>query len=441
MSTNRRVPWSIAVALVLAVGPAAARLVDRWPLAAQSRTWTVTHLGDHGVGSLRWAIDAAAKGRAPDMIRFAPGLTGTIELEAPLHLRDAIAVLGPGADALTIDAADAGSAFVVDGVAPVLIDALRITGATDSAVVAQRADLRIERCLIERNFGLRGGAVRLRDGVLRIADSELARNIVDAERGPDDGAGGAVWLLDSDAEILRSRISANQATRLGGGIYAAMAAGQSLLIRDSLVDTNIAPTQGGGLFLLDGHTRIVNSTVSGNRSERNATFWFNAEVDVSNSTLAHNRSVQVQTPGQCPGLCASASARLRLVSSIVSDNRDVYDNPIDLVSASAASVVLQHVLVKTLEPDLVYTDLGGNRLGIDPLLLPLQHDAGAQWPTHALAVGSPAIDAGLNPWSLRADQRSVCHVRRSGAGVDIGAVETQPATTGCLSSKRGRRRD
>lgn len=431
----------LALAALAWTAPVQAGLVERWPLAAQSRSWTVTHLGDSGVGSLRWAIDAAAKDRSPDMIRFAPGLRGTLALQAPLRVQDAIAVLGPGADMLTIDAAAAGSAFVVDGVAPVLIDALRITGATDSAIAAQRADLRIERCLIEQNFGLRGAAVRMRDGALRIADSELARNIVDAERDPEDGVGGAVSLQDSDVEILRSRIGANQATRLGGGVHAVMAQGGLLLIRDSLIDANIAPTQGGGLYLLGGRTRIVNSTVSGNRSERNATLWFDAELEIGNSTLAHNRSVQVDTPGQCPGLCASSSARLSLVSSIVSDNRDVFDNPIDLVSAGPESLRLQHTLVKTLAPDLRYTDLGGNRLGIDPLLLPLQRDPGAQWPTHPLAAGSPAIDGGLNPWSLPADQRGACHARRFGADVDIGAVEAQPATTGCLSSKRSRRRD
>lgn len=430
------------LAAVLAwTGPVAAGLVERWPLAAQSRTWTVTHLGDSGAGSLRWAIDAAAKGRTPDMIRFAPGLRGTVVLQAPLQVRDAIAVLGPGAPALTLDASAAGSAFRVDGVAPVLIDALRIVGATDSAIVAQRADLRIERCLIEQNFGLRGAAVRMRDGVLRIADSELARNIVDLERDPEDGVGGAVSLQDSTAEILRSRISANQATRLGGGVHAAMAQGGGLLIRDSLVDANIAPTQGGGLYLLDGRTSIVNSTVSGNRSERNATLWFNAELEIGNSTLAHNRSVQVDTPGQCPGLCVSSSARLTLVSSIVSDNRDVFDNPIDLVSASEASLRLQHALVKTLEPELRYTDLGGNRLGVDPLLRPLQQEAGAQWPAHVPEAASPAIDAGLNPWGLASDQRGGCHRRDHGAGVDIGAAEAQPATADCLSGKRGRRRD
>lgn len=434
----------VRAAMIMAVGlplSVAAKQVDRWPLAPQSRVWTVTHLADDGPGSLRWAIDAAAKGREPDLIRFADGLQGRIALEAPLRPRDAIAVMGPGADRITIDASRAGHAFAIEGVAPVLIDAIRIVGATDSAIAAQRADLRVERCVIEQNFGFRGGAIRMRDGVLRVADSELARNIVDAELDPGDGVGGAIWLEHSDAEVLRSRIGANQASRLGGGIHAVMADGQSLLIRDSLIDANIAPTQGGGLYLLDGHTRIVNSTVSGNRSERNATFWFNAEVDVSNSTLAHNRSVQVQTPGQCPGLCASSRARLRLVSSIVSDNRDVHDNPMDLVSAGANSVVLEHTLVKFREPELVFTDLGGNRLGVDPLLLPLGPAADAAWPAHALAAGSPAIDAGSNPWSLQADQRGGCHRRQHGAGVDIGAVESQPLTAHCPSDKRGRVRD
>jgi hypothetical protein len=61
----------------------------------------------------------------------------------------------------------------------------------------------------------------------------------------------------------------------------------------------------------------------------------------------------------------------------------------------------------------------------DPLLLPLA-DNGGPTLTHALAAGSPAIDAGANADNLDYDQRGAPRV--VGAAADIGALEVQPGT-------------
>jgi hypothetical protein len=67
-----------------------------------------------------------------------------------------------------------------------------------------------------------------------------------------------------------------------------------------------------------------------------------------------------------------------------------------------------------------------------PMLLPLA-DNGGPTRTHALAAGSPAIDAGNNLAGLVTDQRGSPFVRVAGAAPDIGAFELQPATTGSVS--------
>ena len=59
----------------------------------------------------------------------------------------------------------------------------------------------------------------------------------------------------------------------------------------------------------------------------------------------------------------------------------------------------------------------------DPLLLPLS-DNGGRTRTHALAAGSPAIDAGSNPLALDFDQRGEGFAREVGSSVDIGAYES-----------------
>src|SRR5262249_17036087 len=73
--------------------------------------------------------------------------------------------------------------------------------------------------------------------------------------------------------------------------------------------------------------------------------------------------------------------------------------------------------------------LPGDTLSIDPQLLPLT-DNGGPAPTHALARGSPARDAGANPAGLHTDQRGSGYPRVVGAAADIRAVEmgTAPPT-------------
>jgi len=81
---------------------------------------------------------------------------------------------------------------------------------------------------------------------------------------------------------------------------------------------------------------------------------------------------------------------------------------------------------------------------VNPLLGALQNNGGTT-PTHALLVGSPAIDAGNNALTSEAfDQRGAVFPRiRDGNGdgtaiVDIGAFEVQFAPTAATVSVSGR---
>ena len=59
----------------------------------------------------------------------------------------------------------------------------------------------------------------------------------------------------------------------------------------------------------------------------------------------------------------------------------------------------------------------------DPQLAPLANNGGPTQ-THALMIGSPAIDAGVAV-AFTVDQRGSGYARSVGAGVDIGAYERQ----------------
>jgi hypothetical protein len=66
----------------------------------------------------------------------------------------------------------------------------------------------------------------------------------------------------------------------------------------------------------------------------------------------------------------------------------------------------------------------GNILGQDPLLDSVLRNNGGQTPTHALLLGSPAINAGNNQDVPPTDQRGFTRI--IGNTIDIGAYEFAP---------------
>lgn len=76
-------------------------------------TFTVTSLADDGsTGTLRWAITQANSASGADTIDFQSGLTGTITLTSNLpNITGNLTVQGPGATAITVNAADLYQVF------------------------------------------------------------------------------------------------------------------------------------------------------------------------------------------------------------------------------------------------------------------------------------------------------------------------------------------
>src|SRR6266478_5867850 len=76
----------------------------------------------------------------------------------------------------------------------------------------------------------------------------------------------------------------------------------------------------------------------------------------------------------------------------------------------------------------------GDQINTDPLLGPLQDNGGSTF-THALLLGSPAIDAGdpnFSPPPFN-DQRGCPRVIN--ARIDIGSLERQPLGRSCVTSR------
>lgn len=416
--------------LLLAL-PGAAPVIASAQSEPPPATFWVTHLGAAGPGSFRAAVDAANAHPGADHVRFARGLAGTVPMNGPaLTIEDALHVHGPGGTQIRLRGdSQNGILRILARAGEVVLEGLYLTDAGDGAIVNEGAILTVDACTLRANFGARGAAIASYGGDLYLRRSIVRDNYSEARGGEQDGLGGGVYARDAAVTIDASRLSANIAESLGGGLYADLPAEGALLVRDSVIDVNAAWSQAGGLAVMTHGgppAGVINSTISGNRSTRYAAVWFQGGLVVNNSTIADNYGVMMEIPGLCAGLCAAGrDNELWLNSTLLAANRDAFGDGYDLVPTAQATHV-SHSLVERM-PDLPFDDRGGNRLNVDPRLGPLLDNGGAL-PTQALAAGSPAIDAGINPSLLQHDQRGGCHARVVGSAPDIGAYEYQPGS-------------
>jgi len=208
--------------------------------------------------------------------------------------------------------------------------------------------------------------------------------------------------IGASAEIFASRISGNQATNAGGGLFN----NGIMTVNNSTLDHNQARA-GGGLHHFGGHLALTNDTISQNGASDNGGGLYNGSSAVLNAvTFAENRA-----DGE-GGNVFNDEAQLSIENSIVAHAKDG-DN---CVNSNGFLTSLGYNLESTQICNFTAT---GDLTNTDPLLGPLQ-DNGGPMLTHALLVGSPAIDQGATVCPAT-DQRGV--TRPQGLACDSGAYE------------------
>jgi CSLREA domain-containing protein len=234
--------------------------------------------------------------------------------------------------------------------------------------------------------------------------------------GAVSGPGGGIFHDAQGATLRlgRSIVNGNQG-ELGGGI---MSQRGPLTVVESTISGNRAPGGQGGGILISGPANIndpesntiTNSTVSGNRSRFGGGVDTYEAVTITNSTVAFNTA---QQPGG--GLHVSGGpGPFTLKNTIVSNNSSQFAgfencDRVDFVVSQG------------------YNLENGTSCGLDepgdlnaaPMLGELANNGGFS-NTHALLAGSPAINAGGDPFPAN-DQRGVA--RPQGFANDIGAYE------------------
>jgi hypothetical protein len=184
------------------------------------------------------------------------------------------------------------------------------------------------------------------------------------------------------------------------------AQGGSLTISSSTISDNNA----GGITCSDGLTTIINSTISDNPDD-----------------FRGGGLLLFSLPGGSPkAVLINVTSAGNQNGGIASQN---YGNP------AAAPLTLENCIIADgVLGTFALTKLGNNLIGANPKLGPLQ-DNGGPTPTMALLPGSPAIDAGDNSYAMDASGNPLTtdqngFQRISGARVDLGAYEMQPASLG-----------
>ncbi len=275
---------------------------------------------------------------------------------------------------------------------------------------------------VQNNTGSTGdGGGITNAGTLTITSSTLSNN---------SGRNGGALFNDTSGSvtITASTLNGNQANGVdlntfgnGGAIRSAGA----LIITNSTISGNSANREGGGIST-GGTLTLINCTVVLNNADANADFFGSGGGiridDVAGVTLLSNTIVagnQTLTSGGSPQDIIAGSTPVASASSF------------NLIGAAGSAGGLSNGTIGNI--------VGVNGAGTRPIGTILNTTLtrnGGPTLTHALASGSPAIDAGSNGKAVDAlgnallvDQRGTGFPRTAGVAVDIGAFEDQIVPT------------
>ncbi|HMG74860.1 MAG TPA: LamG-like jellyroll fold domain-containing protein [Pyrinomonadaceae bacterium] len=418
----------------------------------------------NGVCTLRAAIEEA--NAAPnscgtlninfDSIVFATPGPYEISLSNALPaIQHNVNINGPGADVLTINGED-NRVFAVDSGFIVSISGLTLTGgyASDEpggailndggtvtvnycvltgntadddggAIYTNGGSLTLNNCTIEDNDttnGYGGGIANRGGGTLTLNNSTVSGNSADSGGGGgiDNGGSGRRTVANSMLTLTNSTISGNFAGHAGGGIRSR----GILILTNSTVSCNLANNNGGGIHSDSGTSTINNSTIANNVAGFDCD---NEGGDCSGGGIFNNGS--------------TVTLRNTIVAGNFNADSNTSDDVSGAVDASSSSNLIGDGtnMSGITDADGNHNQVGSSGSPIDPGLGPLA-DNGGPTQTHALLIGSPAIDKGDNCFVdntcsggvlLTTDQRGSGFTRKadgngdSSATVDIGAFEVQ----------------
>jgi len=328
-------------------------------------------------------------------------------------------------------------------------------------------DFAMRNSQVYSNTAFQGGGIYLQSSLMpfstysaTIAGSQIYSNTAGHGAGIDNDSGNA----DNPLLLIDSYLHHNHSASLAGAIEN----NGGLSIQRSTLDTNIAATQGGGIYNNDNgvleitqstlsantaqfgggifiesfiYTKtlasVVNSTISGNTASHEGAGLYadGGRAQFYNATIAANQIVVPVGnfyPAMGAGLLITPNyginAIITLHNTLIGDNSlrvginaPVPDDCYGRVRAQGYN------LIETLTNCAFENPSVGDITGKDPVLGPLQSNGGSTQ-TQALLQTSPAIDAGRPTGCTDAASAPILTDQRGwrrpiGLSCDIGAVE------------------
>ena len=307
-----------------------------------------------------------------------------------------------------------------------------------------------------------GGAIYvsgfLTETVVTVANSLFYRNR--AENG------GAIYNLFSQVNIDDSYISLNWATESGGGLYGIFN-GQFEIDGTTISDNTAETVRGGGVYIREGSgATVTNSTISTNLAAGangtaddagNGGGIYVGAISAMTNTLSLNNVTVVgnNAAGSGGGIDFNrldSGDQITLTNTILAGNSDTggYPDCYDNETTGYTLTLDGYNLLGGASGDVCGEAAGASDLSLETLGLTIADVISADGlvdnggvtagsslgvmavvPTHALANGSPAVDAGNNVRCMTVDQRGfprpVDHDGNGEVVCDIGAFEAGQA--------------
>jgi hypothetical protein len=399
---------------------------------------------DDSAGSLRTIIEKAASGDTIDLTSLSCSRISLSQGALKID-QDDLTLIGPGAEALTLDAEGNDRVLLHPGGGTLTLESLTISNGRFEAVdndigfggcVASAASLTLRDAVIRDcvavGVGAYGGAVL--SGFLTMVNSTISGSTAFGDHPTNGTAAYGGGAFSYGVDIRDSTISGNSAIgtdnaplshwEIGGGLFIARNGGT---IERTTLSDNFAIRFAGGLTQ-EGDLVLRNSTISGNSTEQDDGGGLRVRqgtaVLIENSTIADNHA------GTFGGGISFIDNALPSVlnSTIVADN-SADKGAADIDSAMALPLSGSNNLILDHGGNL---DVPADTLVANPGLRPLANNGGPTR-THALAPESFAIDRGANPQLLGTDQRGPDFPRVYNGTPDIGAFESQGAQVQALA--------
>ncbi|MCI5166055.1 MAG: hypothetical protein D3903_08135, partial [Candidatus Electrothrix sp. GM3_4] len=245
-----------------------------------------------------------------------------------------------------------------------------------------------------------GGIFAANDSMVTLTSSTVSGNSASQY-------GGGVTAGKSTVTLINSTVSGNTASNDGGGIYADYSS--TVTLESSTVSGNSA-SEGGGIMVYESAVTLINSTVSGNTASQ-----YGGGISVSDNGMGYDDATVTLESCLISGNSASQGRERYNDSSTV--NADSYN----LFGHSGESTAEAFSGFMPGVSDIIAASDGTQPTALYTILSPLA-DNGGSTETHALPVGSPAIDLDTACSSGQStDQRG--YWRPIGLGCDVGSFE------------------